>query len=386
MISSAEVLFAPHGLGTFLKAVTERKRIHLRTENQATFSCLLSWSSFNRLLMSERLFDPRTRIVRRGRDLPQEMWSFVDQNLTRQVAHGPLQRLCQEGASIALAQVHQSVPAIAALGAMLERTFPAVKIQTNLYASFGQESAFRSHYDSHDVLILHLHGRKRWFSYGPCQDYGVGSPQIADADLGPVQWEDTLEPGDILYLPRGEVHRAAVEGDACLHLTLSLTWPRGRDSLFWLADRTSEAGFLDSDIPVYGDSDALQRYAEELRHALHRLVDTLSLPQLVSDFAQSRKPLLSLNLGLGALLTPDVWVQTVLRSRDALPPEPEERITVNGVSIQLNADDRAVLRILLEIGAMQLAGLEDRTSLSSHDVRQAVGRLAAQSLVWLTEP
>jgi len=382
-IPSLQALLAPHDPEAFHSAVRERRRVFIRTGNGDQFQRLLPWSAFNGMLTPERLLDDQTRILRRGRDLPREMWSYVDPKLKRVVLPEQLQQFCHEGLSLSLNQVHLAKPAIAALVAMLEHALPA-RIQTNLYASFGRESAFRAHRDPHDVLILHLHGRKRWFCYGPCPAK-TNSAVIPDERLPPLQCEQVLEPGDILYIPRGDVHRASVESEASLHLTHSLLWPRGSDLLQWVAGNGMEGADFDPDIPVYGSDADLDRYEQELRAALHRLAETVDVKSFLMAFGQERRLRLPFNLGLSAELTPDCWVRPVPFPGMSLPAEGEAVIPFNGGSAKLDPQERAVLAALLAQGARRIADLPDMVGQDMETVRNTVSGLARRSLVLLTE-
>ena len=384
MIPSLEALLSPHDPALLRAAVRDRRRVHIRTGNSQLFQSLLPWSVFNGLLGSDRLLDDRTRMVRRGRDLPREMWSYVGPDLKRVVLPDQLQRFCHEGLSIALSQVQQSVPAVAALIAMLEQALPA-RIQTNLYASFGRASAFRAHHDPHDVLVLHLHGRKRWVCYGHRADADAGTPMIAEEHLPPVQWEEVLEPGDVLYIPRGDVHRASVEGEASLHLTNSLLWPRGSDLLKWLAGNGMDGVDFDADIPIYGSAGDMAQYERDLRTLFQRLADTIDLGAFLTTFTQQRRMRLPFNLGLSTELEPDCWVHPLPSPDLPLPAEGEASIPFNGGKVALDPQERAVLAALLTHGARRIDDLPLLSGLAAPEVRDTVARLARRSLVLLVE-
>lgn len=384
MISSLQALVAPLDLTCLTAALYERRVVHLRTGNQTAFQRLLPWSAFNSLLSAERLVSGRLRVLRRGRDLPQEMWTLISRDLARVPLPDQLQRLCRNGVSIAIPEVSDALPAIAALNAMLERAL-AARLQTNLYASFGREGAYRAHHDDHDVLILHIHGRKRWALYGRRPAAYADTSVVPDDVLGKPQSDLVLEPGDILYVPRGEVHRASVEGEASLHLTTALVWPRGADMIKWLVNESAESREFGRDIPAYGSADDLARYERDIRAALHRLAETLDIRAFLAAFEQGRMPKLPLNLGLAAAPGPEIWVQTVLRHNVALPEEGGAEIRINGMVTSLDAQERAVLAVLLARGALQLADLPDLCGLSMEAASAVVSRLADRSLVLLSE-
>lgn len=68
-------------------------------------------------------------------------------------------------------------------------------------------------------------GKKKWTVYGalPGQELPpASSSDIPRGALPPPALEVTLEPGDVLYLPRGHVHEAqALDGAASAHVTIS---------------------------------------------------------------------------------------------------------------------------------------------------------------------
>ena len=86
---------------------------------------------------------------------------------------------------------------------------------------------FAPHYDDVDVFILQVSGRKRWRAYAPLP--GAGLPRFSSPDfdeardaLGAPLLDRTLQPGDMLYLPRGTVHQAqSLPEEHSLHLTVS---------------------------------------------------------------------------------------------------------------------------------------------------------------------
>jgi hypothetical protein len=67
-------------------------------------------------------------------------------------------------------------------------------------------------------------GTKRWTLYKPQHNHALPNQPSGDlqlSELGPPLQEVVLEPGDVLYLPRGMVHQAAAQQGESSHITIS---------------------------------------------------------------------------------------------------------------------------------------------------------------------
>ena len=175
--------------------------------------------------------------------------------------------------------VERHYPPVAALTCWLAEAL-GTKAQTNAYLTPPNAQGFTAHTDSQDVLILQLEGVKVWRVYHPrpidnpfekhmirnagnalrwgdvatilgkpqppiTSSGGARSSQKSEAEhvLGaPVEY--LLQPGDVLYVPRGSPHEAftpatdssAGSGSAMtggsLHLTLGLVTES--DARYWM--------------------------------------------------------------------------------------------------------------------------------------------------------
>ena len=121
-----------------------------------------------------------------------------------------------------------------------------VRTQTNIYLTPPGSQGFRAHWDTHDVFVLQVCGSKRWHLY----EGGPDSPlphQKFDPDQhapGAHQDEFTLNSGDTLYIPRGQMHAAETTDEISLHITLGLIAYSWADLL---ADFDERAGIIEFD-------------------------------------------------------------------------------------------------------------------------------------------
>lgn len=107
----------------------------------------------------------------------------------------------------------------------------------NAYVSFGGDGTFGKHWDTHDVVVLQLIGRKRWQIFGPTfplplsshttRNVGHECPRTPIADC-------VLEAGDLLYVPRGWWHHVMPMQEGSFHLSVGVYVPSVLDYLMWI--------------------------------------------------------------------------------------------------------------------------------------------------------
>jgi ribosomal protein L16 Arg81 hydroxylase len=158
--------------------------------------------------------------------------------------------LFSKGATIRVKAVDRFIELPGALCRNLEEElgFP---VRANLYCTPGNSRGFNLHFDTHEVFVLQLFGKKQWQIYEPTVRLPLefvpplpfennrealkrfrggresGQDEIRPTELGPLVLEELLEPGDCLYLPRGFVHQAVAHDEPSVHLTIGLhvlTW------------------------------------------------------------------------------------------------------------------------------------------------------------------
>ncbi len=160
---------------------------------------------------------------------------------------------------------------IGLLAVELEKLF-RTGVQVNAYASWTGQEGFGTHWDDHDVVVWQVDGAKRWQVFGPTRRWpmhrDVEEPPVPS---GPPVAEFVMNPGDVLYLPRGWWHNVrASEGVRSLHLTCGLTTKTGADLVAWLGEALRRHEVFRSDVPVFGSAEEKQSFVTTLR----RLVET----------------------------------------------------------------------------------------------------------------
>lgn len=195
---------------------------HIQGASPDRFAGLLSVAALDAHLRTDGARTPRIAMADEARNgsagVPEEEFTLPDGrvDLPRLLAR------FDQGASLVISQFHETHPPLADFCRGLERLF-LHPVQSNIYLTPPAAQGFRTHFDTHDVLVLQVEGRKRWRVWDgerierptrrtpwPGNMAPIGEPHII-----------TLQPGDALYIPRGFMHDAATEaGERSLHATI----------------------------------------------------------------------------------------------------------------------------------------------------------------------
>jgi ribosomal protein L16 Arg81 hydroxylase len=384
MIRRLHELIAPLSEREFLDAFSRKHRLVVKTTQPERTASLLPWVAINRLIANVM---PPSDVRLKLKD------HTVDELLYRAGPKGrlrpdALQQLAAQGISIVLIHVHRYAPAIETLANAIERRL-GHRVHVNCYITFGTASAFTTHADNHDVLIVQVHGAKRWRGYGiptpfPLEDFPPKPKRKCIAYGDPV-WEELIEPGDVLYLPRGEAHDAVGEVKPSVHLTFGITSPTGIDLLDWMKQRAKNDVECRMDVSRVGGEESLRNHALVLKRRLHELIDQLSLDAFLDDVDQQRSLRTRLNLGSDNTLRLDTWLSPTPKRRIALGSDAksETDLVFGGRGFQLSANARHTLFLLLEEDGLSFGALAAKLALTVGDKKlyETVKELAAKGLV-----
>lgn len=113
--------------------------------------------------------------------------------------------------------------------------------QCNVYYSPpAVERAVSAHQDAQSVFIVQLEGRKRFSLHAPPerwmlkqQQRGKGRDRLQEEDLGEALLDAVLDPGDVLFIPRGVVHRTSTADSRVRSLHVTVGVETETDGLLW---------------------------------------------------------------------------------------------------------------------------------------------------------
>jgi len=275
-------LLAPVSTDEFLSRYWARQPLFCRG-SAGRFTTLLSWTVLNELLAHHWREPRRFRLARQGRDIDPASYSDLAASHARIRASDVTDQL-RRGATLSFDAIDELHEPLTRLSESFE-TFFRSDTQINLYAAWRAVHGLDLHCDDQEVFILHLEGRKRWLLYGSAVD-GVDRAGLSSTTVPPAgaSLDQVLEPGDLLYIPRGCYHVAVPMNEPALHLTVGVKTPRGMDLLLWIVNRLRTHDVADRGLPLFAPPAERLRYSEELRRAL---VDGLSSDLVEQYFCES---------------------------------------------------------------------------------------------------
>ncbi|MFG3120717.1 cupin domain-containing protein [Streptomyces sp. NPDC048201] len=221
-------------------------RTALLTRRAGDFSDVFDADAVDELLSRRGLRTPFLRVARNGTVLPESSYTSpggVGATVPDQLDDTALWRLFADGATLVLQALQRTWAPVGDLCAGLSAEL-GHPVQANAYVTPPQSQGFDAHYDVHDVFVVQIQGSKRWLVHEPVhpdplrdQPWTDHRTAVAEAAEGPAYIDTVLEPGDVLYLPRGWLHAARAKGEVSIHLTLGVhVWTR-----YALAEQLAEA-------------------------------------------------------------------------------------------------------------------------------------------------
>jgi ribosomal protein L16 Arg81 hydroxylase len=189
-------LLKPYSLEEFLERNWTSKAVYIGNEDNKKFARLFSWEKLTYLLNFHELKYPDIRLALNGKVLDES-------------ENANLIKWCQEGATLIINQVHKFIPEIAFFTSEIKYDV-GYGVQVNAYCSWPGQQGFSTHYDTHEVFILQVDGKKQWYVFPDTIKYPL--PEQKSASFSPPEGEAylscILNPGDVLYIPRGHWHYA----------------------------------------------------------------------------------------------------------------------------------------------------------------------------------
>nr|WP_240147990.1 cupin domain-containing protein [Luteibacter yeojuensis] len=213
--------------------------------------------------------------------------------------------------SFAIQGLELHVPALASACARLATLF-GYRFDVTAFLSPPRTVATRPHYDRSEVFALQLHGQKRWDLFEPVDRLPAhrARQRTVDVDAAVPRATKHLTPGDLLYVPRGVIHRVVNEDAApSLHLSfvgLVDSWA----SVFGNAMEAAYAALMDS--PEWRAAVRCREMAGD--------IPEMRLRQMIASFSSHMLATISLGTAgyLDHCINDDAQVQRLAAARKSI--------------------------------------------------------------------
>ncbi|MDM4718883.1 cupin domain-containing protein [Micromonospora sp. WMMA1363] len=199
--------------------------------NPCGFTDLLSPADADDLLSRRGLRTPFLRVAKDGELVPAARYTGgggAGAEIGDQVLDEKVLDLYAGGATLVLQGLHRTWPTVHDFARDLGLAV-GQPLQVNAYLTPAGSQGFGTHYDTHDVFVLQVDGRKHWRVHPPVlpeplerQPWGGRADEVAASAEGVAALDVALTPGDALYLPRGWLHSAQAQESSSLHLTVGV--------------------------------------------------------------------------------------------------------------------------------------------------------------------
>jgi len=222
-------LLSPVDVNVFFKQYWERKPLHISRADDQRFADLASADAIEQLLSTQDLHFPTVQLT--GGDSSVAAADYTDSE--NRIVPMRLLQHHRQGSTLVLTRAHRFLAPVGRVCRQLSADLQW-RCQGNLYLSPPGQQGFNAHYDTHDVIVLQISGRKtfRFYSRGAELPFPQSQFDPTGFDPGDVRDEMMLEPGDTLYIPRGMTHAAVADrAQSSMHLTVGVFPMTVRDLL-----------------------------------------------------------------------------------------------------------------------------------------------------------
>lgn len=286
----------------FFADYDDRKPLHVPAGDDRRKRDVLRWADFNGMLDQTTSWTPNTlRLVMNHQAVPPEQYCTLMQTMDGSILRpspAKVEVLLATGASLVANDVMYMHPPLTAVTAALGETFGA-RIGANVYCSFQDVQAFGTHYDNHDVFVIHTEGEKVWNLYQARADNPIdvlpddaGTRRYFEQTRGPILQKVTMRPGDVLYLPRGWYHDALAQDGGSLHVTFSVSPLYGRILLKLLDNAAMQSPAFRAYLPP-ASRDGGRALGARLKELGQFLADLSATPAFLDEVAMTQTQLVA---------------------------------------------------------------------------------------------
>ena len=378
----------------FFRAIWDQRTVHIPGAADK-FAHIFSWDEFNRLLNMSKLWSDRSmKIVLDGENLDPAEFGRAGQTREGYQALLPdpelVIPLLRRGGTVILDLIETLSPGVGAVSAALQTATGGVVV-CNSYCSWRSHQGFTAHFDTTDVIAIHIEGSKRWRIYEGRVDNAIDvnghnyesfEPEHHARAKGRMLEEIEMKPGDLLYLPRGQYHEALAASDASLHLSFGIGQATGIDVISRLLRSLPDESLFRKHLPHFDRPQAHREHMHAIADRIHAILGQSSLSDQIRDWQRER----ALSDGYGHFDLPSRDRATRYRVRslgvtvEARAGAP--RLVYPGGELPLDEREQSAVAWIIERDYVDESELEKRfEALGPQALHDLLGRLEDNSVL-----
>lgn len=269
---SFDDIMAPIGAEAFMQDYEGKKPLHLKGAVDK-FAAVMSWSLLNDLLGQAPIWSQSSLLLVLDKEpVPAQAYCAPavgrDGGQVMRPDPAKISEYLQKGATLVANDIDHLSAGLTAFSKTMEGALGA-KIQGNLYCSSKRRQGFAAHFDTHDVYAVHVEGTKTWHIYEGVATDPIAHPMFKtlgrehhEKAKGKLLMDVKMEPGDLLYLPRGQYHDALADEGGAVHIAFGATFPIGMDVMSMLFEQVLTEPVFRANLPRLATGDMEGRLAE----------------------------------------------------------------------------------------------------------------------------
>ncbi|AUC16929.1 hypothetical protein BTO06_18030 [Tenacibaculum sp. SZ-18] len=213
-------LIEPKKSADFISDFWENKFLYNKRKNKEYFKDIFSIQDFDSILEYGQPKGSNLRVVKNQEPLISSKYENNDGSLNLNQLY-----VCYaDGYTIVVNEINKYCKPINNLVHNMRQEL-SHDVTANAYLTPVNQKALAPHYDTHDVFVLQISGKKHWNFYDDA-NYKTPllnsfQPIFQEGQLSGKK-EVTIEAGDLMYIPRGLPHEAYTTDESSLHLTIGI--------------------------------------------------------------------------------------------------------------------------------------------------------------------
>ena len=214
-----ESLLDPVSLQEFLEKYWEKEPLILHRENPDYYRQLFGIDKVDQVLDLNRPTGGSIRVVKSQQPLLASKYENPDGSLNL----NQLYAAYADGYTVVINEIERFWQPLKILTREMSEQLSHHTV-ANMYMTPKHQQALSPHYDTHDVFVIQVHGKKHWRIYDTTVEtplHNSFQPIFKREQLKNCR-EITVCAGDVMYMPRGVPHDAYTTDESSLHLTIGV--------------------------------------------------------------------------------------------------------------------------------------------------------------------